>query len=105
MGCDLTVEVENGVPVSVAGNTCPIGKKYAEGEITAPERTVTSTAISADGVPVPVKTARAVPKSKIFEVVSAIKAARPSLPVRIGDVVVPDAAGTAVPVVATKDVE
>ncbi len=105
MGCDLSVDVEDGVPVSVTGNTCPIGKKYAEGEITAPERTVTSTAISENGIPVPVKTARAVPKSKIFAVVEEIKAARPILPVKIGDVVVPDAASSGVHVVATKDVD
>ena len=104
MGCDLTVETDGGVPVSVTGNSCPIGKKYAEEEVTAPKRTVTSTAISDGGVPVPVKTAGTVPKSKIFGVVAAIKAAKPSLPVRIGDVVVPDAAGTGVPVVATKSV-
>ncbi len=104
MGCDLTVETENGVPVSVSGNTCPIGKKYAEEEVTAPKRTVTSTALSDVGVPVPVKTAAAVPKDRIFDVVRDIKAARPSLPVEIGDVVVPDAAGVGVPVVATKRV-
>ena len=104
MGCDLTVGIEGGVPVSVSGNSCPIGKKYAEEEVTAPKRTVTSTAISKEGVPVPVKTAGTVPKSKIFDVVEAIKAAGPSLPVTIGDVVVPDAAGTGVPVVATKSV-
>ena len=104
MGCDLTVELEGGMPVSVTGNTCPIGKKYAEEEVTAPKRTVTSTALSEDGVPVPVKTAGTVPKAAIFDVVGDIKAARPSLPVKIGDVIVPDAADTGVPVVATKDV-
>ncbi len=104
MGCDLSVDLENGVPVSVTGNTCPIGKKYAEEEVTAPKRTVTSTALSKDGVPVPVKTAGTVPKNAIFAVVSDVKKAKPSLPVRIGDVIVPDAAGTGVPIVATKDV-
>lgn len=104
MGCDLSVDIDNGVPVSVTGNTCPIGKKYAEEEVTAPKRTVTSTALSEDGVPVPVKTAGTVPKSAIFAVVGDIKAARPTLPVKIGDVIVKDAAGCGVPVVATKDV-
>lgn len=104
MGCDLTVGIEGGVPVSVTGNTCPIGKKYAEEEVTAPKRTVTSTALSADGVPVPVKTAGTVPKSAIFDVVRDIKAARPTLPVNIGDVILPDVSGTGVPVVATKAV-
>lgn len=104
MGCDLSVDLDGGVPVSVTGNTCPIGKKYAVEEVTAPKRTVTSTALSECGIPIPVKTAGTVPKSAIFDVVDAIKAARPSLPVKIGDVIVPDAAGCGVPVVATKDV-
>ena len=29
MGCPLTVDIEDGVVVSVAGNTCPRGKAYA----------------------------------------------------------------------------
>ena len=52
----------------------------------------------------PVKTRTAVPKGSIFEVVGAIKQARVALPARIGDVVVPNAAGTGVDVIVTKNV-
>ena len=104
MGCELTVEIENGAVVSVTGNHCGIGKRYAETEITAPTRMVTSSAMSDSGVPVPVKTRTAVPKDSIFEVVGAIKQARVALPARIGDVVVPNAAGTGVDVIVTKNV-
>ena len=104
MGCDLIVEVENGVAVSVAGNSCNIGKKYAETEVAAPTRMVTSTAPS-EGGPVPVRTRTAVPKDKIFDVVAAIKATTVKRPVAIGDVVIEDAAGTGVPVIATKAME
>ena len=68
MGCDLTVETENGAAVSVSGNSCPIGKKYAETEVSAPTRMVTSTAKAENGTPVPVKTKVPVPKDKIFDV-------------------------------------
>lgn len=102
MGCDLTVEVENGRAVSVSGNTCAVGKRYAETEVSAPTRMVTSTAKAENGVPVPVKTRSPVPKEKIFEVVGAIKAASVKLPVDIGDIVVQNAADTGVDVVATK---
>ena len=78
-----------------------IGKKYAETEVAAPTRMVTSTAPS-EGGPVPVRTRTAVPKDKIFDVVAAIKATRVKRPVAIGDVVLEDAAGTGVPVIATK---
>ncbi len=105
MGCDLIVEVENGVAVSVSGNSCGIGKKYAETEVAAPTRMVTSTAPSDGGGPVPVRTRVAVPKDKIFDVVADIKATVVKRPVAIGDVVIEDAAGTGVPVIATKAVE
>ncbi len=105
MGCELTVEVENGQAVSVSGNTCNIGKKYAETEVSAPVRTVTTTAVSEEGIPVPVKTKDAVPKEKIADVVKCIKEASVKLPVKIGDVIVEDTAGTGVQTVATKNVE
>ncbi len=104
MGCELTVEVENGQAVSVSGNNCAVGKRYAETEVSAPTRMVTSTAIAENGVPVPVKTKSPVPKDKIFDVVAAIKAAKVSLPVSIGDVVIENAAETGVSIVATKRV-
>ena len=105
MGCELTVEVENGAAVSVSGNTCAVGKKYAETEVSAPTRMVTSTALSESGKPVPVKTKSPVPKEKIFDVVAAIKAVRVELPVSIGDTVVRNAADTGVDIVATKRVK
>ena len=104
MGCELCVEVENGMAVSVSGNTCGIGKRYAETEISAPVRLVTSTARAKNGKPVPVKTKGMVPKGKIFDVVRAIKSASVPLPASIGDVILENAAGTGVSVIVTKDV-
>lgn len=102
MGCDLEVKVENGEAVSVTGNSCGIGKKYALEEISAPKRMVTSTVRSTDGIPVPVKTKTSIPKEKIFDVVNEIKRIKVQLPVRIGDVVIADVADTGVNVVVTK---
>ncbi len=103
MGCELTVEVENGQAVSVSGNTCGIGKKYAESEVSAPTRMVTSTVMSDSGKPVPVKTRTAVPKEKIFDVMKCIKNTTVKLPVKIGDIAVADVCGTGVDVVVAKD--
>ena len=52
-GCELTAETtEKGV--SVTGNFCPRGKKYAEAEVTCPRRVVTSSVRGAFGmIPVP----------------------------------------------------
>ena len=101
MGCQIEAVVENGEAVSVSGNTCEIGRKYAEQEIREPKRMVTTTALTADGVPVPVKTKEAVPKDSIFKVMEAIKAAEVRPPVSTGDVLIEDAAGTGIAVVFT----
>ncbi|WP_295155429.1 DUF1667 domain-containing protein [uncultured Ruminococcus sp.] len=99
MGCELTVEMEDGKVVSVSGNACKRGEIYAHSEMTAPTRTVTTTVISAEGVPVPVKTAKPIPKDKIFECTAAIKAAEVHLPVKMGDVIIEELFGS--PVIAT----
>ncbi|WP_028510813.1 DUF1667 domain-containing protein [Ruminococcus sp. NK3A76] len=99
MGCALTAEVENNEVISVKGNTCPRGEKYAKTELIAPVRTVTTTMMTDSGKPIPVKTQSPVPKEKIFDVVAAIKAQTARLPVSMGDVVLSDAAGTGVDIV------
>ena len=106
MGCPLTVTVSDDGSVSVAGNTCPRGAAYGEKEVTHPTRTVTST-VKIDGgtiARVSVKTASDIPKEKIFGVMEEIRASRVTAPVSLGDVIVKDAAGTGVDVIATKSV-
>lgn len=106
VGCALTVKVDGG-KVSVTGNTCPRGAAYGEAEVTHPTRTVTST-VKVDGGVLPrvsVKTAGAVPKEKIFEVMKEIRDLKVTAPVTIGDVLIADAAGSGVSVIATKSVE
>lgn len=105
MGCELTVEVENGEAVSVSGNTCKIGENYAKSEISAPTRVITTTALSAQGKPVAVKTASAVPKELIFSCLEEIKSTEAKLPAHIGDVLIESVCGTGVPVVVTRNVE
>ncbi|MBR1664399.1 MAG: DUF1667 domain-containing protein [Ruminococcus sp.] len=105
MGCALTAELEDGKVTNVTGNTCPRGKGYAETELTAPVRSVTTTVITQQGIPVPVKTKTPVPKDKIFDVVRAIKALPVSLPVKMGDVLLVDVCGSGSDIVAARTVE
>ena len=107
MGCALTVETEGGEVVSVSGNTCIRGDTYARREVTAPRRTVTSSVRVENGRAkmVSVKTREEIPKEKIFACMAALKTVTARAPVRIGDVIVPDIAGTGVDVVATRDVD
>ena len=107
LGCQLTVELENGEVISVTGNTCKRGDDYARKEVTSPTRIVTSTVKVNDGnVPtVSVKTKSDIPKGKIFDCAKALKEVIVQAPIAIGDVVLENVAGTGVDIVATKGVE
>ena len=107
LGCPLTVTVENNEVTSVAGNTCPRGDAYARKEVTNPTRIVTSTVRVSDGVSpmVSCKTAADIPKGKIFEVTESLKDVVAKAPVAIGDVLLANAAGTGVDIIATKNIE
>ena len=106
MGCPLEVEMENGQVVSVQGNTCPRGDTYARKEVTHPTRMVTST-VRVRGGKMPMvscKTRTDIPKNQIFAVVAALKEVEAEAPVAIGDVLLANAAGTGVDVIATRNI-
>ncbi len=88
LGCSLVAEIENGKVLSVSGNTCPRGVKYAETECVNPQRTVTSTVRCSDGSMVSVKTDRTIPKEKMGECMQAINGVILDLPVSVGDVII-----------------
>ena len=106
LGCPLTVEMEGQEVKNVTGNTCPRGVAYAKKELTNPTRIVTSTVRVAGGklAMVSVKTQSDIPKDKIFDCVKALKDVEVKAPVKIGDVIVENVAGTGVNIIATKNV-
>lgn len=106
MGCALTVETEGGEVVSVSGNTCNRGDTYARKEMTNPTRIVTSTVRVVGGKSdmVSVKTKEDIPKGKIFECIETIKNVQVQAPIHIGDVILANAAGTGIDVIATRNV-
>ncbi len=104
MGCPLTVAMEGGEVTSVSGNTCQRGDKYARKEVVSPTRVVTTTVRLCGGGVVPCKTASDIPKGKIMEIIRELANVEVCTPVAIGQVILPNAAGTGVDVVATKTV-
>ncbi len=109
LGCSMQVTIDDTGTVSkVEGNTCPRGDTYARKEATNPTRIVTSTVrvtgSKSHAVTVSVKTASDIPKSKIFDCIKELKDVTVSAPVRIGDIVKPNVAGTGIDMIATKDV-
>ncbi len=106
LGCAVTVTLENGQIIGVAGNTCKRGDDYARKEVTHPTRIVTSSVCVAGGIApmVSVKTRNDIPKDKIFACVHALKGLTVDAPVSIGDIILENVAGTGVDVIATKAV-
>ena len=106
LGCLLTVEMKGTEVVSVTGNTCPNGDRYARKEVTDPKRTVTSTVrVLGGSLPVvSVKTAQDIPKNKIFDCMQELATIRVKAPVLEGDVIVSNIANTGVSVIATKEI-
>lgn len=94
IGCSLSVEMDAEKVVSVSGNTCPRGERYANEECTAPKRTITSTVRCDDGQLLPVKTDRPIPKENIFECMKIINSATAHLPINAGDVIIENVFGS-----------
>lgn len=107
MGCALSVTMEGKEVKSIEGYTCKRGKDYAAKEVTNPRRIVTSTVRISQGVlpVVSVKTKEDISKEKILDCMHALDGIQVTAPVRIGDVIIDDIAGTGVALVATKNVE
>ena len=106
MGCMLSVDIDDSGEMTVTGNQCPRGDAYARKELTNPTRIVTSIVKVTDGeLPVvSVKTKEDIPKDRIDDIINALKDISVEAPVLIGEVVLADAAGTGVDVIATKNV-
>ena len=106
IGCMLKAEVQ-GDEIRVSGNGCKRGESYARNEIRCPKRPITSTvALLHGGIRrLSVRTAQDVPKDRIFACMEEIHKIRVTAPVRIGDVVLANCAGTGVDIIATKNVD
>ena len=109
-GCHLTAEwtvnEKNEKTVSVSGNFCPRGIKYATEEMTQPMRTVTTSVYVSDGDEkmVSVKTNDTIPKAKIEEVLEEARRISVTAPIEVGDVLISNIAETGRDLVATRKV-
>lgn len=101
-GCHLKVDEET---LTVTGNSCEKGAEYGKNEVTNPVRVLTSIVKMDDKRICSVKTDRAIPKGKIFEIMDTLKTITLKAPVHIGDVVVENVCGTGANWIATKDME
>lgn len=109
LGCRLEVDADPNTDdiMEIRGFECKIGERYAKQEHTDPRRPVSTTvAIEGAYLPrLPVKTAESFPKEHLLELAQAMREVRVQAPVARGQVVLPDALGTGIDVVATRRME
>ena len=102
-GCMLEAEISADT-VSVTGNACPNGAKYAERECVNPVRTVTATVRVANrkDTMVSVKTETPVAKDSVKTVMECLRRIAVNAPLAIGDVALESVCGSRI--VVTKSV-
>ena len=104
VGCRMTVELsDNGEFLSVSGNTCPRGAKYAAQECTRPLRMITAVLpVAGSRVPLSVKTSGPIPKELISQIMEELSAVSVSLPVSAGQVIYSNILNTGSDIIATR---
>jgi CxxC motif-containing protein len=104
LGCRLEVDVVEGDIVEIRGFECAKGKRYAREEHTDPRRPLSTTVtISGAALPrLPVRSAEPVPKAVVRALAVALRDVNVRAPMRRGDVVLTDALGTGIDVIATR---
>ncbi len=100
MGCPLKI-VGDGEKVEVSGNTCKRGEIYGKEELLHPSRVITSLVILEDGSVASCKSSSPVPKERIADVVDAISHISAPKTTKAGDVLLKDALGLGVDIIAT----
>ncbi len=106
MGCLITVTLADGQPTATVGQQCARGAAYARNEVADPRRLLTTlVVVPGRSRPLPVRTVEPIPKPLYFQALAAIHAAEAVPPVRAGDTIIADLAGTGVAVIATDDLD
>lgn len=105
LGCHLEVEHTENEIIEVRGQSCKRGQKFAEQEHIDPRRMVTTTIRISGGLwpKLPVKTREAIPKDLIIPLCNSLHGISLKAPVKMGSVILPDALGTGIDVISTRD--
>jgi CxxC motif-containing protein len=106
MGCYLRVDYVGTTIRDVSENRCKVGLKYAEKEISNPERTLTTSVKVKHGhLPlVSVRTNKPIPKSRILDAMNLLAKVEVEAPIKIGELIIQNIFNTGVNIVATKNI-
>ena len=104
-GCDIAVTYDS-ENIRCEGNLCPKGEEYVRRELTAPQRTISSSVTVWNGeLPLAsVRLSAPVPKEKIFDVMKEIRNLRIEAPVTAGTVLIKNILGYDSDLIVTRSV-
>jgi CxxC motif-containing protein len=95
LGCSLAVVIEDGTVISITGQECNKGERYACEELTKPQRTLTTT-VAIEGAlwkRLPVKVNIPVNKNEMSDLLRVLTNVKVQAPVKCGDIVVANISG------------
>jgi CxxC motif-containing protein len=104
-GCEILVDGEGETINSMTGQGCKRGDEYARNEFIHPLRILTSTVLLI-GSPTPlvaVRSNKPIPKELLLKSMGEIRAARAKVPVKRGDIIIPNILGTGADIIASGD--
>ena len=106
IGCRLRVERLQEDQIKVTGNRCKRGIDYAEEEFRDPRRVVTGTCAIRDGdySRLPVRSSASVPVDAVPAFLNAMYELRLAAPIRAGEEIAADLAGTGIGLIATMSI-
>ena len=107
-GCEISTTLDGlGNITEITGNSCKLGKEYVNAEVKDPRRILTTTVMVEGGsLPLcPVWTEQPVPKDKVIEIARQLRKIKLKSPVSINQVVLSDALGTGINVVASRNIK
>ena len=103
--CELRVNVQGDKVLNVEGNICKRGVRFAQKEITRPERTLTTTIrikINGRSSLLPVKTSGPIPKEDMMLAMKKVREVEINQPYEMGDVLIKNICDTGVDVMACR---
>lgn len=108
-GCSIKVKYEEGNPpqlCEVEGFKCIKGKEWVKREIEDPVRTFSSSVLveGGDFLEASVRITKPIPLTKVFDVMAEIRKIKLQAPLKIGQVILKEPAGTETEVIVTRNV-
>lgn len=107
VGCILDIEYNKSRVLSVKGNECSKGEKFAHDEIIDPRRVLTTTIgiESALFNRLPVRSRIDVPRDQVMDMIRQVKKIKAKVPVKAGDIIIKDFLESGIDIISSFTIE